>query len=111
MVKYDITVRSLLKNDSKPDELVVRRYIMDANEVSQWISQTMAECKAVLCFREYPREYPSQEVTEDEITAQFNEIVEAINALEQAHETKSLTFKVLKSYVTVQVIFPDEESI
>ena len=106
MVKYDITVRSLLKNDSKPDEFVVRRYIMDANEVSQWISQTMAECKAVLCFREYH----SQEVTEDEITAQFNEIVEAINALEQAHETKSLTFKVLKSYVTVQVIFPERES-
>ena len=104
--KYSITVRSLLKNDSKPDELVVQRYIMDANEANQWISQTMAECKAVLCFGEHP----NQEDTEDEITAQFNEIVEAINALEQAHETKSLTFKVLKSYVTVQVIFPEKES-
>lgn len=103
--KYDITVRSLLKNDSKPDELVVRRYIMDANEVNQWISRTMTECKAVLCFGEHS----NHEVTENEIMAQFNEIVEATNALEQAHETKSLTFKVLKSYVTVQVIFSEGE--
>lgn len=103
-VKYSVTIRSLLKNANKPDELIAETHEMSASELSLWLSQTMAECKAVL------QTYPEPNLTEENITEQFNALVGAVNILEQKHDSRSLTFKILKAYITVQVIFPKEES-
>lgn len=105
--KYDVAVRSILRNADKPDELVVQRFeSMTADEVKLWVWQTATECKAVLNWGEYP----DPNVTEEEITRQFNEVISAVDAFEKSHETKSMTFKIMNGYVTVQVIYPKEKS-
>lgn len=107
MVKYDITTRSLLKNEGKPDELVVRRFTaMTAEEVSQWVQQMMNECILALKVENIL----DLDTTEEEIVESFNRLIEVINEMEQIHNPNSVTYKILKTYTTVQVIFPKEES-
>lgn len=105
--RYDITLRSLFKSDGKPDELVACQFTnMTADAVNQWIQKLMNECIFVL----KTENNLGFEATEEEIMESFNRLVEIINETEQAHNPNSVTCKIFNYYVTVQVIFPKEES-
>lgn len=106
--KYDITVRSLLGNKTEHcNELAVRRYEnMDIHELNRWIRMMMTDCN--IDINNHPNLFP--DVTEFDIVRMFGAITETLSVLEQEHNPNSVTLKILNSYVTVQVIFPKEES-
>lgn len=107
--RYDITVRSLFENKIEHcNELAVRRYAnMDIHELNRWICETMTDCNNDI--NNHPDLFPV--VTEFDIVRMFSKITETLSVLEQEHNPNSVTLKILNSYVTVQVIFPKEESI
>ena len=106
--KYDITVRSLLGNKTEHcNELAVRRYEnMDIHELNRWIRMMMTDCN--IDINNHPNLFP--DVTEFDIVRMFGAITETLSVLEQEHNPNTVTLKILNSYVTVQVIFPEEES-
>ena len=106
--RYDITVRSLLVNKTEHcNELAVRRYEnMDIHELNRWIRMMMTDCN--IDINNHPNLFP--DVTEFDIVRMFGAITETLSVLEQEHNPNSVTLKILNSYVTVQVIFPKEES-
>ena len=106
--RYDITVRSLLKNKTKHcSELAVRRYEnMDIHELNRWIQETMIDCN--IDINNHPDLFP--DVTEFDIARMFGAITEVLGIAEQKHNPNSVTLKFLNAYVTVQVIFPEGES-
>lgn len=106
--RYDITVRSLLRNKNEQcNELAVQRYNnMDSHELNCWIREMMTECN--IDINNYPDLFP--EVNEFDIVRMFSAITETLSVLEQEHNSNSVTLKILNAYVTIQVIFPEEES-
>ena len=106
--RYTITVRSLLKNKTEHcNELAVQRYDnMDRYELNCWIREMMTECN--IDINNHPDLFP--DVNEFDIVRMFGAITETLSALEQEHNSNSVTLKILNTYVTVQVIFPKEES-
>jgi hypothetical protein len=106
--RYDITVRSLLGNKTEHcNELAVRRYAnMDIHELNHWIQAMMTDCN--IYINNHPDLFP--DVNEFDIVRMFSKITETLSVLEQEHNPNSVTLKILNSYVTVQVIFPKEES-
>lgn len=106
--RYDITVRSLLENKTEHcNELVVQRYEnMDIHELNCWIREMMTECN--IDINNHPDLFP--DVNEFDIARMFGAITETLSVLEQEHNSNSVTLKILNAYVTVQVVFPKEES-
>lgn len=106
--RYDITVRSLLGNKTEHcNELAVQGYYnMDRYELNCWIREMMTECN--IDINNNPDLFP--DVNEFDIVRMFGAIAETLSALEQDHNSNSVTLKILNAYVTVQVIFPKEES-
>lgn len=106
--KYNITVRSLLGNKTEHcNELAVRRYAnMDFHELNRWIRTMMTDCN--IGINNHPDLFP--DVNEFDIARMFGAITEVIGIAEQEHNPNPVTLKILNSYVTVQVIFPEEES-
>ena len=106
--RYDITVRSLLRNKTERcNELAVQRYDnMDSHELNRWIREMMTECN--IDINNHPDLFP--EVNEFDIVRMFGAITETLSVLEQERNSNSMTLKILNAYVTVQVIFPEEES-
>lgn len=106
--RYSITVRSLLKNKSEHcNELAVQRYDnMDSHELNRWIREMMTECN--IDINNHPDLFP--DVNEFDIARMFGAITEMLSVLEQERNSNSVTLKILNAYVTVQVIFPKEES-
>lgn len=106
--KYDITVRSLLGNKTEHcNELAVRRYEnMDIHELNRWIRMMMTDCN--IDINNHPNLFP--DVTEFDIVRMFGAITETLSVLEQEHNSNTVTLKILNAYVTVQVIFSEEES-
>ena len=106
--KYEITVRSLLENKTEHcNELAIQRYnIMDVYELNCWIREMMTECN--IDINNHPDLFP--DVNEFDIVRMFGAIAETLSALEQDRNSNSVTLKILNAYVTVQVIFPKEES-
>ncbi len=106
--RYDITVRSLLKNKTKHcSELAVRRYEnMDIHELNRWIQEMMTDCN--IDINNHPDLFP--DVTEFDIARMFGAITETLSVLEQEHNSNSVTLRFLNAYVAVQVIFSEEES-
>ena len=106
--RYDITVRSLLENKTKHcNELAVRRYEnMDIHELNRWIRIMMTDCN--IDINNHPDLFP--DVTEFDIVRMFSAITETLSVLEQEHNSNTVTLKILNAYVTVQVIFSEEES-
>lgn len=79
---------------------------MTAEEATEWIQRWLAG--SIAQYREGI--IPFAISKEQDIVHEFYKIVEIINDLEERHVVESATLKVLDSYVTVQVIFPDEEA-
>ena len=106
--KYSITVRSLLGNKTEHcNELAVQRYDnMDIHELNRWVRGMLAECN--IDISNHPDLFP--DVNEFDVVEMFGKITETLSALEQEHNSNSVTLKILNAYVTVQVIFPKEES-
>lgn len=106
--KYSITVRLLLENKIKHcDELVVQRYDnMDIHELNRWIRAMMTDCN--IDINNHPDLFP--DVNEFDIVRMFGAITETLSVLEQEHNPNTMTLKILNAYVTVQVIFSEEES-
>lgn len=106
--KYNITVRSLLENKTEHcNELAVQRYDnMDSHELNRWIREMMIECN--IDINNHPDLFP--DVNEFDIARMFGAITEMLSVLEQERNSNSVTLKILNAYVTVQVIFPKEES-
>lgn len=106
--RYDITVRSLLGNKTEHcNELAVRRYTnMDIHELNRWIRAMMMDCN--IDINNHPDLFP--DVNEFDIARMFGAITEVIGIAEQEHNSNTVTLKILNAYVTVQVIFPEEES-
>lgn len=105
--KYDITVRSLLENKTKHcNDLVAQRYVMDIHELNRWIQAMMTDCN--IDINNHPDLFP--DVNEFDIARMFSKITEALSVLEQEHNSNTVTLKILNAYVTVQVIFPKEET-
>ena len=106
--RYYITVRSLLGNKTKHCiELAVRRYVMDdIHELNRWIREMMTDCN--IDINNHPDLFP--DVNEFDIARMFGAITETLSVLEQEHNSNTVTLKILNAYVTVQVIFPEEES-
>lgn len=106
--KYDITVRSLLRNKTECcNELAVQGYYnMDRCELNCWIREMMTECN--IDINNNPDLFP--DVNEFDIVRMFGAIAETIETLEKEHNSNSVTLKILNAYVTVQVVFPKEES-
>lgn len=105
--RYDITVRSLLGDKTEHCiELAVRRYAnMDNHELNRWIRAMMTDCN--IDINNHPDLFP--DVNEFDIARMFGAITEVIRIAEQEHNPNSVTLKILNAYVTVQVIFPEEE--
>lgn len=111
MAKYDITVRRFLEGQNTDatnvHNLFIKRYDgMTAEEATEWIQRWLAG--SIAQYREGI--IPFAISKEQDIVHEFYKIVETINDLEERHVVESTTLKVLDSYVTVQVIFPDEEA-
>lgn len=106
--RYTITVRSLLGNKTEHcNELAVQRYDnMDIHELNCWIRAMMTDCN--IDINNHPDLFP--DVNELDIVRIFSAIVETLSVLEQEGNSNSVTLKILNAYVTVQVIFPKEES-
>lgn len=106
--RYDITVRSLFGNKTEHcNELAVRRYVnMDIHELNRWIRETMTGY--INDINNHPDLFP--DVNEFDIVRMFGAITETLSVLEQEGNSNSVTLKFLNAYVTVQVIFPEEES-
>ena len=106
--RYDITVRSLLGDKTEHcNELAVQRYVMDdIHELNRWIRAMMTDCN--IDINNHPDLFP--DVNEFDIARMFGAITEVIGIAEQEHNPNSVTLKILNAYVTVQVIFPDEEA-
>ena len=106
--KYSITVRSLLGNKTEHyNELAVQRYDnMDIHELNRWIRGMLVECN--IDISNHPDLFP--DVNEFDVVEMFGKITETLSALEQEGNSNSVTLKILNAYVTVQVIFPKEES-
>lgn len=106
--RYDITVRSLLGDKTKHCiELAVQRYVMDdIHELNRWIRAMMIDCN--IDINNHPDLFP--DVNEFDIVRMFGAITEVLGIAEQEHNPNSVTLKILNAYVTVQVIFPKEES-
>ena len=102
--KYSITVRSLLGNKTEHcNELAVQRYDnMDIHELNRWIRAMMTDCN--IDINNHPDLF--SDVNEFDIARMFG----ALSVLEQEHNSNTVTLKILNAYVTVQVIFPKEES-
>lgn len=100
--KYDITIRQLLKHfDDKPDELGVQWFnSLSADDVNQWIREAMYAMSIGV----------SEPEVVDEISQQFNVLAETLLQLERERDIGSATFKICGAYITVQVIYPQEES-
>lgn len=106
--KYDITVRTLLEDkvNHNLSELTTRRYPnMDVHELNRWIREMMMGCN--IAINNHPDLFP--DVNELDIARMFGEITETLSALEKEHSSESATLKILNTYVTVQVIYPQEE--
>lgn len=111
MVEYDITVRRFLTEQNTDAtnvrNLFIKRYDgMTAEEATEWIQRWVAV--SIAQYREGIISFAISK--EQDIVHEFYKIVETINNLEEHHVVESTTLKVLDSYVTVQVIFPEEES-
>lgn len=105
--KYDITVRSLLENKTEHcNDLIARRYVMDIHELNRWIRIMMTDCN--IDINNHPNLFP--DVTEFDIARMFGAITETLSVLEQEHNSNAVTLKILNAYVTVQVIFSEEET-
>ena len=105
--KYDITVRSLLENKTEHcHDLIARRYVMDIHELNRWIKIMMTDCN--IDINNHPDLFP--DVTEFDIARMFGAITETLSVLEQEHNSNPITLKILNAYVTVQVIFSEEET-
>lgn len=106
--KYSITVRSLFENKIKHcDELAVQRYDnMDIHELNRWIRAMMTDCN--IDINNHPDLFP--DVNEFDIARMFGAITEVLGIAEQEHNPNSVTLKILNAYVTVQVIFPEDEA-
>ena len=105
--RYDITVRSLLENKTEHcNDLIARRYVMDIHELNRWIKIMMTDCN--IDINNHPDLSP--DVNEFDIARMFGAITEVIGIAEQEHNSNTVTLKILNAYVTVQVIFPKEES-
>lgn len=106
--RYDITVRLLFGNKTEHcNELAVRRYAnMDIHELNRWIRAMMTDCN--IDINNHPDLFP--DVNEFDIARMFGAITETLSVLEQEHNSNTVTLKILNAYVTVQVIFPEEES-
>lgn len=111
MAKYDITVRRFLvgqnMDTTNVHNLFIKRYDgMTAEEASEWIQRWLAG--SIAQYREGI--IPFAISKEQDIVDEFYKIIEIINDLEKRRVVESITLKVLDSYVTVQVIFSEEES-
>lgn len=111
MAEYDITVRRFLTGQNTDatnvHNLFIKRYDgMTAEEASEWIQRWLAG--SIAQYREGI--IPFAISKEQDIVDEFYKIIETINDLEEHHVVESTTLKVLDSYVTVQVIFPEGES-
>lgn len=111
MAKYDITVRRFLEGQNTDatnvHNLFIKRYDgMTAEEATEWIQRWLAG--SIAQYREGI--IPFAISKEQDIVHEFYKIVETINDLEERHVVESTTLKVLDSYVTVQVIFPEDEA-
>lgn len=106
--KYSITVRSLLGNKTEHcNELAVQRYDnMDIHELNRWVRGMLTECN--IDISNHPDLFP--DVNEFDVVEMFGKITETLSVLEQEGNSNSVTLKILNAYVTVQVIFPEEES-
>lgn len=108
--RYDITVRAFYEagdEAEKISEMSVERWDnLSAQETSVLIQQMLNNCIA-----DYRAGYClDPDATEESIVDNFNELTQTLFDLEQSHDEQSVTFKILHGFITVQVIYPKEES-
>lgn len=106
--RYDITVRGFVNKfvDDNVQEMLVQQFNdMTADELDQWILHWTLQSVA-----DYRRGHNVAYDNEQDIIEEFHELAQTIEELEECHDIKSKTIGLLGGYVTVQVIFPEDES-
>lgn len=104
--RYDITVRSFSDSEGVTAINVQRLDNLTAEGISVIIQQMLANCVA-----EYRAgNCPDPNATEESIFDDFDELMQTLFKLEQSHNEQSMTFKILDTFITVQVIFAEEST-